>query len=169
MPLFFGFDRTNYSKWRSLFLEDCLDIQRKFPDIYRCFVEGGWVMYHIARQSSAVGFDMALEKCYYNKPAKVAGGIIGMTRQKEAVALWNLLKHEKHLHVAQLLEWCNLNDKDDSELNLHHEFNPCSTKIGLERAKSLLDYIKFINNPFSTGNRLHNFCTGVDVSQEVRC
>jgi len=41
---------------------------------------------------SAVGFDMALEKCY-NKPVKVAGGTIGVTRQKDAVAVWNLLKH----------------------------------------------------------------------------
>ena len=166
MPLFFGFGRTNYSRWGTLFLEDCLDIQRKFPGIYRCFIDGGWVMYHTLRQGSAVGFDMALEKCY-NKPAKVAGGIIGMTRQKEAVALWNLLKHEKDLHVAQLLEWCNLGDKDDSELNLHHEFNPSSTKIGHERARILLDYIKSINNPFSTGIRLHNISTGADIPQEV--
>ena len=120
MPLFFSFGRTNYCRWGTLFLEDCLDIQRKFPGIYRCFNDDGWVMYH-TRQCSRI--DMALEKCY-NKPAKVAGGIIGMNRQKEAVALWNLLKHEKDIHVTQLLEWCNLGDKDDSELSLHHEFNP---------------------------------------------
>ena len=166
MPLFFGFGRTNYSRWGTLFLEDCLDIQRKFPDIYSCFNNGGWVMYHTLRQGSAVGFDMALEKCY-NKPAKVAGGIIGMTRRKEAVALWNLLKHEKDLHVAQLLEWCNLGDKDDSELSLHHEFNPSSTKIGHVRAKTLLNYINSINNPFGTGSRLHNICTGVEIPQEA--
>ncbi|KAG1656507.1 hypothetical protein GQR58_023875 [Nymphon striatum] len=159
IPLFFGFGRTNYSRWGTLFLEDCLDLQRKFSDIYRCFTGGGWVMYHTPRQGSAVGLDMALEKCY-NKPAKVAGGIIGMTRQKEAVALWNLLKHEKDLHVAQLLEWCNLGDKDDSELSLHHEFNPSSTKICHVRAKTLLDYIKSIKNPFDARIRLQNISTG---------
>ena len=86
MLLFFGFGQTNYCRWGTLFLEDCLDIQRKFLGIYRCFKDGGWMMYHTLRQGSAVGFDMALKKCY-NKPAKVAGGIIGMTGQKEAVAL----------------------------------------------------------------------------------
>ena len=124
------------------------------------------MMCHTLRQGSAVGFDMALKKCY-NKPAKVAGGIIGMTRQKEAVALWNLLKHEKDLHVAQLLEWCNLGDKDNSELNLHHEFNPSSTKIGHDRTKMLLDYIKSINNPFSIGHRLQNISTGAEIPQDV--
>jgi len=123
-------------------------------------------MYHTLRQGSEVAFDMALEKCY-NKPGKVAGGTIGMTRQKEVVALWNLLKHEKDLHVAQLLEWCNLGDEDDSELSLHHEFIRSSTKIGLERARTLLGYTKSINNPFSTGNRLQNISTGADIPQEV--
>ena len=68
----------------------------------RLSIDGGWVMYHTLRHGSAVGFDMALEKCYnkHDKPAKVAGGIIGMTRQKKAVALWNLLKHEKDRAVA---------------------------------------------------------------------
>ena len=109
---------------------------------------------------------MALEKCY-NKTAKVAGGIIGMTRQKEAVALWNLLKHEKDIHVAQLLEWCNLGDKDDSELSLHHEFNPSSTKFGHDRVNMLLDCIKSINNPFGAGIILQNISTGADIPQEV--
>ncbi|KAG1664879.1 Transposable element Tc3 transposase [Nymphon striatum] len=66
-----------------------------------------------------------------------------------------------------LLEWCNLGDKDDSELSLHHEFNPSSTKIGHVRAKTLLDYIKSINNPFDAGIRLQNISTGADIPQEV--
>ena len=98
MSLFFGFGRTNYCRCGMLFLEECLYIERKFPGINRCFNDGGWVMYHTLRQGGVVGFDMALETCY-NKPTKVAGGIIGMTRWKEAVALWNLLKHEKDIHV----------------------------------------------------------------------
>ena len=65
-----------------------------------------------------------------------------MTRQKEAVALWDLLKHEKDLHLAQLLEWCKLSDKDGSELSLHHEFNPSSRKIGYDLSRTLLDYDK---------------------------
>ena len=70
----------------------------------RLSIDGGWVMYHTLRHGSDTEFDMALEKCYNKTAKEVAGGIIGMTRQKEAVALWDLLKHEKDLHVAQLLE-----------------------------------------------------------------
>ena len=63
-----------------------------------------------------------------NQPANVAGGIIGITRQKEAVALWNIVKHEKSLYLENLMEWCNLNDNDDSELDLHHEFSSSGAK-----------------------------------------
>ena len=130
----------------------------------RLSIDGSWVMYHILRHGSAVA--RGLEKCY-NKPAKVAGGIIGMTKQKKAVALWNLLKHKKDLHVAQLLEWCKLADKDDSELSLHHEFNPSSRKIGYDRARTLLDYIKSINNPFSTDMTVNNISTGAEIPQNI--
>ena len=77
-------------------------------------------MYYGKKKGSCIGFDMALEKVY-NKLAKVIGGIIGETARKEAIALWNMTKHESDLHVVNLEEWCDL-DEDDSELSLHHEF-----------------------------------------------
>ena len=61
----------------------------------------------------------------------------------------------------------NLGDKDDSELSLHHEFSPRSMKIGHDRAKTLLDYIKSINNLFGAGIRLQNISTGAEIPQEV--
>ena len=65
--------------------------------------------------------------------------------------------------MAQLLEWSNLGDNDDSELNLHHEFNPSSMKIGSNHGKTLLDYITSINNPFGYGIRLQSITTGIDI------
>ena len=78
-------------------------------------------MHFSKRKGSAVGFDMALEKVF-NKTAKIVGGIIGFTARKEAVALWNITKHENDLHVAALENWCGMNSEKDSELDLHHAF-----------------------------------------------
>ena len=50
---------------------------------------------------------------------------------------------------------------------MHIENYDLSKVFGHERAKALLDYIKSINNPFSTGIRLHNISTGTDIPQEV--
>lgn len=46
------------------------------------------------KKGSGVPFDQALEQCY-NWPAKVSGGIIGVTRKKDAVALWGIINHKK--------------------------------------------------------------------------
>jgi len=45
--------------------------------------------------------DQALEQCY-NQPAKVSGGIIGVTRKNNAVALWGIIKHKKDQYVDLL-------------------------------------------------------------------
>ena len=102
--------------------------------------------------------DMALEK-EYNKPAKIAGGTIGYTQRKEAVALWNITRHEKDRQVAILTDWCDINEENGSELNMHHEFNPSSAKINNERVSDLLQYIKSISSIFSSGNKLQHVCS----------
>ena len=66
-----------------------------------------------------------------------------------------------------MLEWCKLADKDDSELSLHHEFNPSSRKIRYDRTRTLLDYIKSINNPFSTDMTVNSISTGAEIPQNI--
>ena len=109
-------------------------------------------MYYNQRQGSAIPLNyQALEKCY-NKPAKVSGGIIGVTRRKEAVALWNITKHQKYLYVTRMTSWCGLNE--DDEFSLHHEFNSSSSLTGLLWVSQVIEYIKSIANPFDIGEKL---------------
>ena len=54
------------------------------------------------RKGSGVPFHQALEQSY-NRPAKVSGGIIGITRKKDAVVLWGIIKHKKD-EYAHLLK-----------------------------------------------------------------
>ena len=37
---FFAFDRTNHSRWTSLYYEDCLKLPETFPEIHAEFVQG---------------------------------------------------------------------------------------------------------------------------------
>ena len=169
IPLFFAFGRTNYSRWVPLFLEDCLDLPRKMPTLYKHFKKGGWVVYSTSRKCSAIGMDMGLEKVY-NKPAKSIGGIIGMTARKEAVAQWNLLKHEKDLHVANMLDWVNLSANKDqvSELNLHHDFaSNCALKSN-QRVQLFLNYLEIVGGPFDLNDtKLRHICNGSSLASNV--
>ena len=40
IPLFFAFDRTNYSRWTPLCYEDCVKLPETFPEIHAEFVQG---------------------------------------------------------------------------------------------------------------------------------
>ena len=59
----------------------------------------------------------------YNKPAKGPGGVIGFTRRKEAVAKWNLIKHEKSKILYFLDDLCDLNENDSIRYSINHEFS----------------------------------------------
>ena len=67
------------------FLQDCYQLKEKFQLLYDSSMNGGFVMNTI-KKGSGVPFYQALEQCY-KQPAKVSGGIIGVTRKKDAVAL----------------------------------------------------------------------------------
>ena len=123
IDIFFAAGRPNYSRYGLLAWEDIKDLQRKFPEIHRHFQEGGFVCQLTERAGSAIGINQALEN-EYNFQAKATGGIIGVTRKKEAVALWDLLKHNKDKCTEFLSSKVNIATDKYTELdNLHHEFN----------------------------------------------
>ena len=68
--------------------------------------------------------DQGLEMCY-NKPAKGQGGIIGMTRRKEAVALHDIIKHDTHSLTMLHRRMCGIVETD--EYDLHHAFSDVVT------------------------------------------
>ena len=88
--LFFFFGRMNYCRWTPMFLQDCYQLKDKFPLLYDSYMNGGFVV-NTTKKGSGVSFDQALEQCY-NWPTKVSGGIIGVTRKKDAVGNYQAQK-----------------------------------------------------------------------------
>ena len=81
LPLVFAFDRTNCKRWLPLSFEDCLSLQKKYPSIHECFLQGEFIVSLTQINVSAIPMDQALEY-KYNKTAKGASGIIEITRRK---------------------------------------------------------------------------------------
>ena len=105
IPLFFAFDRTNYSRWTPLCYEDCLKLPEVFPEIHAEFSQGRFVVIQTKRCGSGIPINQVLEK-EYNKPAKGPGGVTGFSNRKEAVVQWNLIKHEKAQFTKFLQDLC---------------------------------------------------------------
>jgi len=133
--LFFFFGRTNYCRWTPLFLQDCYQLKEKFPLLYDSYMNGGFVV-NASKKGSGVPFDQALEQ-RYNRPAKVSGGIIGVTRKKEAVALWGTIKHKKD----QYIDLMKTEDDVHGELSLHHNFNPTTAATIVKMVQDIEEYL----------------------------
>ena len=156
--LFFFLGRTNYSRWTPLFLQDCYQLKEKFPLLYNSYMNGGFVM-NTTKNGSGVPFDQALEQCY-NRPAKVSGGIIGVTRKKEAVALWGIIKHKKDQYVDLL----KMKDDVEGELSLHHDFNPSTATKIVGMVQDIEEYLLKVCSPLQDQVALKNVLTGEIVT-----
>ena len=148
IQLFFGFDRPNYKRWVPLYLEDCLSVQTKYPELSKHFIDGGFVGSQTSRCGSSLPFDQLLEKAY-NKPAKVSGGIIGMTRRKENVTKWELNKHEKDQYIDFMSSVLGISD-DDDEFSVHYEFSPSVTSEDYACVNLIINWVlEHHKNPFN--------------------
>ena len=132
---------------------------------YRSFKNGQFVVRQILRRGSGVPMDQVLEQSY-NKPAKAAGGIIGITRKKEAVCKWNIIKHEK-ANYKKFIEDVSMSRNDD-EYSLHHEFSVSATKHDLEAVEQVMSYVSERSNPFDlSSTTLTNIVTGKQIDGDT--
>ena len=160
LPLSFAFDRTNYKRWSPLYFEDCLSLPERYPLIHENFLRGEFVVKLTKRKGSTVPVDQALES-KYNKQAKSSSGIIGITRRKEAVCKWDLIKHEKA--NSNLLRKISSVDQED-EYSLHHEFSEKLSETDQTYIQQLVDYISDRGNPFDPENStMKNLVTGATL------
>lgn len=114
----------------------------KFPLLYSSYMNSGFV--ENANRSVGVPFDQALEQ-NYNRPAKVSGGIISVTRKKDAVALWSTINHKKdgYVHLLKMQD-----DDEDREMSIHHDFNYSSAKKVKVLVQEVQDYLQKVCSPF---------------------
>ena len=121
------------------------------------------------RQESGTPMDQALEQVY-NKPAKGAGGVIGNTRRKEAVAKWNILRHEKEGYTSNLKSE-RQNDGLNGETSLHHDYSKRHVLSGLPDVEFIIDYMKKVCNPFSAdldGQPIRNAISGEETVEDFQ-
>ena len=168
LPLFSIFNRTNYLRWCSLYLEDMQKLEETAPDVYQYFMSGKFAVKHTAGKFKAVPADQCLEQTI-NRSQKSNAGVIGTTKRKEFVAQWEIIYHET-LDVVNLhREICGVGSRY-SESDTNHEFNETLTKQMEEKMTKMLSYIHARENPAKIPSeiRLHNILSQAIMSEEIR-
>ena len=98
-----------------------------------------------------------------------SGGIIGVTRKKDAVALWDIIKHKKDQYV-QLLKMEDV----EGELSLHHDFNQSTATTISDMVEEIDKYLRKVCGSMLDQDTLKNVVTGkivteVNVDMLLRC
>ncbi len=168
LPMFAAFNRTNYLRWCSLYLEDMQSLEEKAPDVYRHFVSGNFAVKRTPGRFKSVPADQCLEQTI-NRSQKSSSGVIGSTKRKQFVAQWELIYHET-LDVVNLhREVCGVASRY-AECDTNHEFNASQTNATEQRLKKMIDYIKARENPSEVPKeiRLHNIISQAIMTEDVR-
>ncbi len=170
LPLFAVFDRTNYLRWCSIYVEDMQNLSITHPDVYDHFLSGKFSVKRTPGKFKAVGADQCLEQTI-NRSKKSNSGIIGRTKKKEYVAQWDLIYH-KMLEVSNLHRKLSGIKSRNAEHDTNHEFTQAQTDSTEQKLKLMMNYICSHENPAAVNpqseKRLHNIITQAIMNDEIR-
>ena len=138
--LFFAiFNRTNYMRWCSIYVEVMQKLKDTAPDVYESFIKGKFSVKRTSCNFNFVGVDMCLEQMI-NRSSKGKGGVVGETERKEFFTMWNLIYHEM-LRVNNLGREISGAQLDKRELVLHHKDTAAEIKRGEQNIRTMMEYI----------------------------
>lgn len=92
MPWFAAYDHTHYTRWGAIFIADMEHLAQTAPRVYQGFLDGDFVAKEAKHSFNKVPFDLCLE--HINKTGKVAGGLVGITRNETARNRWSITYNE---------------------------------------------------------------------------
>ena len=174
MPVFLEFDRTNYLRHASWYLEPSKPLEGENPYLYETFMQGHFVVKDKQGKFNSASTDMKLEQTI-QKASKDPGGIIGEQRNETYVAEWSLVFHETHLiaDLFQNLTRSKIRDGQDTNIN-HKLIGTSKSKNFNEMVQSAVKVISCQGNIFTLQRSVswfRNFLTQqnfpTDVSQKI--
>ena len=86
----------------------------------------------------------------------MSGGIIGVTRKKDAVALWEIIKHKKDQYIDLMKTKADVH----GELSLHHNFNPTIAATIVKMVQDTKEYLLKVCSLLQDQVALKNILTG---------
>ena len=168
LPIFAECDSVNNLHYGSLYLEIMRRLPETHPDIYREFMQGGFVVKTNAGKFNAVAPDMKLEQTI-QRSQKSTGDIVGETCQLRYVTEWEIIYHEETAISNSFRDIIKAN-VDNREYDFHHELLGSYSTVFNENIRKVVKYIGAKGNPFVAVGlvKLHNFITSATVEDTVK-
>lgn len=156
LPYFFSTNHTNYIRGVTAYLQDMMKLPLEVADDMK---RGMMAVKRSEGTFNAVGPDLALEQSQ-NRSSAVTGGLIGITKNEDAMQRWLLLYPFKNSIHESLSTYLGIQADTTSDINYHNEWT--HSRIDKDE-KDIQNIIKYFNacNPHSDENTvLRNMYTG---------
>ena len=148
IPLFFAFDRTNYSRRTPLYYEDCLKLSEVFLEIHAEFSQGRLVVIQTLRV--AMGFQWTKHwrrNITSQRRDLVVSSASQIEKKKQNSCPMEPYQARKAQFTKFLQDLCQLND--DREYSLHHEFSEATTRADEEAVEQITTFLQKGNTPLT--------------------
>ena len=164
LPFFHAFDHTNYARWVPVYLADMHRLPETAPAVYEQFAMGNFPVKGSKGRFNQVWSDLKLEQSL-NRYSKTSGGLIGITRNQNAVDRWHITASDRAKVLENIRHMCG-SSKPDSYV--HKEAGQSRLQRDEKDVQKLANHILSFCNPFTvTGPQIMNIVTGVVANTDV--
>ena len=167
VPHFYAYDRPNYARWLPVYLADMAQLEKTHPVVHSQFEEENHAVNRPTQPFAKVWTDMALEQSV-NLDSKSKGGIIGISKNPDALQRWFLTSHERSAITTAVKQMCGINDSE--RVGTHKEAAPKRVQRDEKDVEKIVACFKsgLMKDPFLGDNDiLCNIATGVVLPEEI--
>jgi len=107
LPVFFAYDRTNYSRWLPIYLIDMLNLPESAPEFYGMFAKGSVTVNRTGKKFASMAPDQVMEQTL-NRDSKASEGIIGISDHEKARTKWFLTSHIRAQLLSLQKDFCQI-------------------------------------------------------------
>lgn len=137
MPWFAAYDHTHYTRWGAAFIADMEHLAQTVPQVYKGFLDGDFVAKETNHSFNGVPFDLCLE--HINKTGKVAGGLVGITRNESARNRWSITYNERASLAQDTRSLFGLTHDVEDDEDTHKDCFPSRLKRDNDDVIKLVD------------------------------
>jgi len=165
LPWFFAYDRTNYSRYLSVYLLDMLRLPATHPAAHEQLIAGDFAVQRSkGNKFGRIPQDQAIEVTI-NRDTKTRGGIIGMSLNPAAVFKWMILRADRAEYTRHCEELSGSTSTDELA---YKDAGKKRVKDDEAAVQSITACIENWINPFQSDEQLCHLASGHVATEDVK-
>ena len=164
LPFFFALNHFNYARYGAYYFCTMKKLASTHPTVHRQLTQGQFgVQLSNKNPFAKIPEDQSIEETI-NRSSKIPGGIIGKSRNPEAVGRWIETTADRSQITENIRKYAGISD--DCKW-LHKEAGPSRIKTDERDVRQVVEVIASMLDPFSPSQKLTSISTGITAENKT--